>query len=143
MPYLTEADLKTHLYDETVDEIHRTDGSIVTTAISAAIAEAKSYLGRYDTAQLFHDTTPVPVDENLKNKVKDIVCWHLVKLANPNVNFEVYRTAYQDAIRWLEMIMKQQLDPEGWILKTDDPNTEWPEDSAIHFTANTKRNNHF
>lgn len=143
MPYLVEADLKTHLRDEVVDEIIAADGTIVTKAIDAAIAEAKSYLNRFDTAQLFHATTPVPTDENLKSKVKDMVCWHLIKLANPNVNFEVFRTAYEDALRWFEFIMKGQIDPADWPAKPDDVLTEWPEGSTVYATSNDKRTQHF
>ncbi len=128
---------------EIVDKITRDDDTIADTAIAAAIAEAKSYLAKYDTADLFGDT-PTVADANLKMKVKDMACWHLVKLANPNVNFELFRTAYEDAIEWLKEIRSGEGgDPEGWPYKEDDADTDRTEGQGFYSSSNTKRSNHW
>lgn len=144
MPYLVQADLLTHLYGENVSEITRADTFIVPMAIAAAVAEAKAYLNKYSLTQLFEPTDPgYFADENLKNKVKDLACWHLVKLANPNINLELFRTGYEDAIKWFDKIMRGQLDPQGWPYRADDPATDYNEGGTINWVSNAKRNNIF
>ena len=157
MAYLTKEDLATHIYGENIDTITRGDGSIVAKAISAGLAEAQSYLGRYIIGYLFWDGVTVPdpapswwglgitpiTDENLKNKVKDLAAWHLVKLANPNINLELFRTAYEDAIDWLKLVQSGKSTPFGWPYRVDDPETPYVEGGTIQWTSNPKRNNHF
>lgn len=144
MAYLIISDLTTHLRTEIIDKITRETDSIANTAISAAIAEAKSYLGKYNLDALFDDGHASFVnDPNLKMKVKDLACWHLVKLANPNVNVSMFRTAYEDAISWLESIMKNQADPAGWVYKTDDEDTDRVEGQGFFSTSNAARTNHY
>lgn len=150
MAYLTSTDLQTHIYGENITAITRSDATLVTRAIDAAIAEAKSYMGRYNIAYLFWDgvTLPKPTgagdviqDENLKNKVKDLAAWHLIKLANPNINLDLFRTGYEDAIDWFKGIMRGQSAPFGWPLRVDDPTTDYVEGGALQWSANKKRDN--
>lgn len=133
----------------TAYEVTTDPDQIIALAISSAIAEAKSYLNRYDLVKLFGDPTTDPVtepevlSEHLKSLVKDIACWHLVKLANPNVNLELFRTGYEDAIKFLEKVMKGQADPDGWPYKEDDPLTPGNENQGIQWSSNTKQTQHF
>lgn len=144
MPYLIPADLSTHLYGENVTEITRGDNTVSTRAIDAAVAEAKSYLTRYDLTKLFDPAAIGYVaDVNLQNKVKDLACWHLVKLSNPNINLELFRTGYEDAIKWLEKVQSGKADPAGWPYKDDDANTDYPEGGTVSMITNTKRSNHY
>lgn len=144
MAYLTLDMLKTHMRAEIIDKISREDDEIPETAITAAIAEAKSYLGKYNLTKLFDDAdTEFIGDPNLLMKVKDLACYHLVKLANPNVNYQVFRTAYEDAIIWFQNIMKGQMDPDGWIYKTDDADTTRAEGQGFYSTSNTKKTHHW
>lgn len=144
MPYLAKADLKTHLYGENVEEITREDDTIVEEAIAAGIAEAKSYLSKYDLDKLFDpDATGYVADVNLKNKVKDLVVWHLVSLANPNIQYDVARDRYEDAIKWFTNVMKGQADPAGWPYPADDDDTAVNENGTVTYVSNTKRNNQF
>lgn len=145
MPFLVKADFKSHLYAEVIDNITRADDTVLDTAIKAAVAEAKMYLSRYDLSALFgtngNDPTVSAVYlDHLKNMVKDIAAWHLVKLANPNVDLKLFRTLYEDAIKLLEKIMRGQAVPEGWPYKADDVATEgYNENASVQFITNTKR----
>jgi phage gp36-like protein len=149
MPFLTKEDFKTHLYREIIEEITRNDDTIIAKAIKAAISEAKSYLSRYNLVALFGDPNSIPIvepeveSEHLRNLSIDIACWHLIKLSNPNVNIELFRTGYQDAIKFLEKVMKGQADPEGWPYKADNANTSENENSFVQWSSNRKRSNHF
>ena len=48
MAYIVKADLYTVIYQAILDEITRTDDTIITRAINAGIKEVKSYLSRWD-----------------------------------------------------------------------------------------------
>lgn len=139
MGLLTKADLQTHIYSEITDVITRSDDSIVTAAINNAESEAKSYLNRFDIATMFGGSF---ADEWLKTVVKDLACWHLIKLANPNINLELFRTCYEDAKKYLKDVMLGNVDPV-WPLRADDPATPFDESGHISFSSNPKRENHY
>lgn len=144
MAYLVKADLESHLYGENIDEITRDDDTKVTTAINAAVAEAKSYLSRFDLTKLFVDTDPDFInDAALKDHVKSLAVWKLIRLCNPNISLEMMRTNYEDAVEWLKMVQSGESDPAGWAYKPDDADTGYVEGSAIISSSNTKRTNHF
>lgn len=118
---------------------------IVTNAINAGIAEVKSYLSRFDLVKLFGagEVAATVTDEHLKNVTKDVAAWHLVKLSNPNIDLKLFRTGYEDAIAWLKLVQKGQADPDGWIYKEDDASTPGNENSAIQWSSNQKKTQHF
>ena len=140
MAYLIESDLNTHIYSEIICEITRADSTLAPRAISAAIAEAGSYLSKYDLSVLFSDGFE---DENLKNKVKDLACWQLIKLSNPNIDLALFRTAYDDTIKYFDKVMMGKIDPDNWPYKADDPETTFPEGSSVTSSSNYKRWNHY
>jgi len=144
MPYLIKTDLYTHLYEEIIEQITREDDDIVERVITSAINEAKYYLSKYDLLKLFgdEDTAPEVVDSNLQDTVKHLACWKLVSLGNPNINLELFRTNYEDAIKMLEKIQAGKADPP-WPRKPDDPETDFNEGSTINWTSNPKRTQHF
>jgi Protein of unknown function (DUF1320) len=144
MPIITQADLATNIYAEIITEITRTDSSIVDTAISTAIQEAKMYLARYDLEQLFGNSRIAPPvqDDFLKSLVKDLACWHLLRLSNVGIDYTAYRTAYQDAIATLKNIMAGQAQPQGWPYLDTTSETTPPGDS-ISWNSNPKRHNYY
>jgi len=144
MPIITSTDLATNIYAEIITEITRADTTITDRAINAAILEAKMYLGRYDLLQLFGtDTTSPPVqDEYLKTLVKDLACWHLVRLSNTGIDYTAYRTAYQDAVTALKNIQSGQAEPQGWPYQDTRSETAPPGD-AISWHSNPKRHNYY
>lgn len=144
MAYLVKADLASHLYSENIDEITRADDTKVTTAINAAIAEAKGYLSRYNVVKLFDDADADFVDDPaLEDHVKSIAVWKLLRLCNVNIPLEVMRTNFEDAIAWLKDVQKGMVDPDGWPYKDDNADTGYVEGSTIQISSNDKRTNHF
>lgn len=143
MPIITAADLTTHLYPEVISEITRADGTIADRAISAAITEAKMYLGRFDLTALFgtDSTEPAVNDEYLKAIVKDLACWHLIRLSNSGVDYAVFRTACQDAIGALKSIQAGQVQP-GWPY-VPAAAADLPDGDAISWCSNPKRQNYY
>ena len=144
MPIITSADLATNIYAEIITEITRSDNTIADRAITTAIQEAKMYLGRYDLVQLFGTDTLPPViqDEYLKSLVKDLACWHLLRLSNVGIDYTAFRTAYQDAIGTLKNIMIGQAQPQGWPYLDTTAESAPPGDS-INWSSNPKRNNYY
>lgn len=139
MPAITKAELKTHLYPEIVAIITRADDDIITRAITTGEGEVKAYLNRFDLAVMFGGTF---TDEFFKSILKDVVCWHLIKLSSPNINLELFRTAYQDALKVLKDVMRGYIEP-AWPLRPDDPTTDFDERGHISSSSNPKRNNFF
>src|SRR6476469_2563842 len=140
MAYLVKADLTPPLYQNILDEISRNDASVITKAIGSGILEAKGYLTKYDTTVLFSGTFD---DENLKDKVKDLVAWRLVKLANPNISMDVMKVAREEAIAWFKDVQKGISEPPGWPPKPQDPSTSFDEGSLISSSSIAKRQNNW
>lgn len=143
MPIITIADLGTNLYPEIIEEITRADTSVADAAIAAAVNEAKMYLGRYDLDALFGTDTEAPtvVDPYLQSVVKDLSCWHLLRVANPGADYAAFRTAYLDALAALKEIRNGAANPQGWPYADNTPST--PDGEAINWVSNERRNNHY
>ena len=144
MPIITQDDLVTNIYPEIIIEITRSDRSIADRAIATAVQEAKMYLSRYDLGQLFGTDIVEPRvhDEYLSSLVKDMACWHLLRLSNVGIDYTAFRTAYQDAIASLKNIMSGQAQPEGWpYVNTTSEST--PPGESINWNSNPKRNNYY
>lgn len=136
------------MYAEVIAEITRSNDAIINKAITVAVSEAKSYLSRFDLLQIFGDADTEPTVEEdqlavLKDFVKDIACWKLTKLCNANINLELAKTSYDDAIKWLTKVQRGDADPEGWPYKADDPDTDVNENAAVQWSSNPKRTQHF
>jgi phage gp36-like protein len=139
MAYLTQAELKTHIYGENVTAITRSDATIVTAAIDAAIAEAKGYLNAYDIATIFA-ATGTARNALLLVFVKDIAAWHLVVLSNAGVELQLRQDRYERAIAWLKAVQKGEIVPDLPEAVDDDGlSTGEP----ILYGSNTKRTQHF
>jgi len=143
MAFLVKDDLKTHLYGEIVAEITRDDDTIIDRGISAGTGEVKSYLSRYDLAILFDGSLADEIIGHLRNLTKDVVCWNIIKLSNPNIDLKLFRTSYEDAIAFLTKVQKGQADPDGWPYKADDPATKGNENDTVQWGSNPKRRQHF
>ncbi|MBX2904877.1 MAG: hypothetical protein KF744_02485 [Taibaiella sp.] len=143
MPIITAADLGTNLYPEIIDEITRADGSMTDAAISVAENEAKMYLGRYDLEALFGTATAAPTfaDAYLQSLVKDLACWHLLRVANPGADYQAFRTAYLDALNALKEIRNGAANPYAWPYAAALSDT--PDGDAVSWTSNERRNNHY
>lgn len=107
--YLKTNELNTHIYDYQLCQITEKDSSIVKTAISAAVAEVKSYLaGRYDVQKVFAEEgesrNPLILD-----LCKSIAVWRIVKLANVDMLYDRYREQYNDAISYLTKVAEGSL----------------------------------
>ncbi len=144
MAYLSTEKLETHIYKEIISEISRDNSDIPGKAIKQGVGEAKSYLNRYDVVKMLSDTDAERTfqDDFFDSLVKDLVCWHLVKLANPNIDLKLFRTAYEDAQKYFKDVMKGNVDP-AWPLRADDPDTTFDESGHISASSNKKRKNHY
>ncbi|MBE2290446.1 MAG: DUF1320 family protein [Chitinophagaceae bacterium] len=144
MPIITPTELDTHLYPEVMAALTRDDNTILSRAITAAEQEVKLYLGKFDLTALFGTESEAPAvdDALLKQLVKDVACWHLLRLSNNGTEISVFRTAYQDALSTLKNIMTGQAMPAGWPY-AGPATTELTDGNAVNWGSNERRNNHY
>jgi phage gp36-like protein len=141
MPYLTPAEISTHLYGEVIQEIERDEVNTpkLSEAIKAAIAEVQSYLSNYDSTAIFAATgdnrNPI-----ILLYTKDISVWHYIQLANPNVEIDIRKSRYETATKWLDKVQSGKVVPDLPHKASDlDGTTQ----GILSWGSNPKRNNHF
>ena len=141
---------KSSIYPEILDIITRKDESVVEMQILAAQSLCASYLFKYDLKPVFGDDSTVPavppavVSAALQKIVKIIASYYLVRQSNPNIDLELYRKDYEDAITLLENIRDGQNNLVELTYCKDDPDT--PEDESangVSWSSNPKRTNYF
>jgi len=137
--YLSNDEIKTHLYSDNVDVITRGDDTIVTAAVDAAVSEAKGYLSAFDRDAIF---TAVAGARNalLLTFVKDIASWHLLNLCNAGSDMKLRQDRYDRAVSWLTAVQKSNVSPDLPALTDPDKATIA---QGIGFGSNTKREQHF
>lgn len=143
---ITIAELgKTSLYPELINKITRNDNEAAELQILAAEAYVKSFLFKYDLVAIFGTETEAPSfnSELVKKLVKIVAAYYLVRMANPNVQIELFRADFEDAQKLLENL-RDGTNNAGLPYATDNPDTTNDEsNSEIHFSSNPKRTNHF
>lgn len=141
---------KSSIYPEILDIITRKDDTVVEMQILAAQSLCASYLFKYDLKPVFGDDSAVPavkptvVSPALQKIVKIIASYYLVRQSNPNIDLELYRKDYEDAIALLENIRDGQNNLTELSYRQDDPDT--PEDESangVSWSSNPKRTNYF
>ena len=136
---------QTSLYP-VIDTITRGNQEAAELQILAAESLCKSYLFKYDLRAAFGETGEPPAIqcEMLKKIVKMIASYYLVRLANPNVDLELYRLDYQLAIDMLKDIRDGKNNLVELPYAKDDPETEDDEsDGSVAWSSNPKRIQHF
>lgn len=130
--FITKEDYNTVIYEELIDAITRDQDNILEKASKAAVQQAKGYLSRFDINALF-SAEGGDRDDVLVMYVKDLAAWHFIALANANINAEMLRLRYEDAIRELGKIQTAKVVPDGW------PSAEAPSNSFFHFASQPRR----
>ena len=138
----------TSLYPEIIRAITRDNTQAAELQILAAESLTRSYMSKYDCDAIFGTVDKEPTYkgaalELIKKVIKIIASYYLVRLATPNVDLELFRLDYQDALDWLKDLQKGDVAPD-LPYKPDDPNTPNDESGdSVAWTSNIKRNNHF
>lgn len=142
---------KTSLYEEITDAITRDDDSVIKMQILAAQSLCSTFLFKYKLTDVFGDDSVTPAVAPIKRCpalaeiVKVIACYYLLRQSSPNVNIELYKDDYDQAIELLKDIRdgKNQLSELDYI--EDNPETPYDESQAtgVTWNSNPKRTNHF
>jgi hypothetical protein len=141
---------KSSIYPEILDIITRKDDTVVEMQILAAQSLCATYVFKYDLKPVFGDDSvspavkPTVVSPALQKIVKIIASYYLVRQSNPNIDLELYRKDYEDAIALLENIRDGQNNLIELSYRQDDPDT--PEDESangVSWSSNPKRTNYF
>jgi len=130
---------KTSLYPELIKKITRDDQQAAEMQILAAESLVKSYISRYDLDAIFGTTDSEPTFKGsdvdlIKKIIKIIASYYLVRLSNPNVNIELFRADYEDAIEWLKELQAGSVNPT--LPYAADAGEAW-------WTSNIKRKQNF
>lgn len=136
---------KTELYPEIVSQIIRNDSETAELQIQAAEDIVATYLFKYDLNAILGTSEEPPTFDSpmVKKMVKIIATWFLLKMANPNVDIELWKEEYDQVIKMLEEIRDGKMVPR---LPYALDNEETPEDesgSDVYFSSNIKRIQHF
>ena len=137
---------QTELYPEVIDAISRSSEDAVALQIMAAESFCKSYLFKYDLDAAFGtaDTPPTVESPMLKKMVKTIAAYYLLRMANPNVNLELYQSEYEAVVQLLQDVRDGNNNITELPYKTDDPSTpEIEGELSTSWSSNPKRKNHF
>lgn len=136
--FLTNEEMKTHLYEENINVIQRGDEKILRDAILIATAEVKTFLGNYDTNKIFKQTGE---DRNffILGCIKDIAAYRFVILSRAGADIKAFEALYFEAERKLTELQKgnRTLD-----LPKENENGENGA-GIIKFGSNEKREQHF
>lgn len=132
------------LYPEIVDKITRGNNLEAEMQIQMAEDKVKSYLSKYDIPAIFGTANEQPTFDSplIKQLVIAIASWYLVKKANPNVNIELFRVDYEDAMDWLKDLQAGKVNPDLPYKPTDEE-TGQNTQSDVFFHSNIKRTNSF
>ena len=142
MAFLSPEELGTHLYNENVETIARSDKTILLAAIDAAIAEAYGYLGAYDREAIF-SATKEKRNALLLTFVKDIAVWHFVCLCNAGTEIQLRQDRYDRAIAWLKAVQRAEIKPNLPILNDEDNDGKPDAIGEYIYGSNPKRSQHF
>lgn len=142
--FLTAGELKTHMYEDVVNEITRNDDSIIEDAIDTAIDEIKGFLvAKYNITSYLNTISPSNRNKKLLAVAKDLSAWYLIHLCNVTIDYAKWRELYDDGVMYLSRVQK------GAIVLNDLPTVTIPgtspaqPQSPIKWASNSKRNNHF
>jgi phage gp36-like protein len=137
--FLSLEEMKTHLYRENVEIISRGDGAIMQAAIDAAQAEARGYLGAYDTDTVFSREGSAR-NALLLIFIKDMATWHFLVLCNAGHELSLRQDRYDRAVSWLKAVQRGDVTPD-LPAKADDGGTSSA--GMIKFGSNPKKGQHF
>lgn len=136
MAFLAKADLYLSILQDELEEITREDDTLVTSALSAAEAEMKTYLfDSYDTEDIFGETG-ANRHPMLVRVGADIAIWFLVARVQAGQEMEDRKARYDRALAWLKAVQKS----ENYA---DLPRREATEETKIVYGSNAKRENHY
>ncbi len=139
---------QTSLYPEVIQKITRGSEAAAEMQILSAESLVRSYMSKYDTAAIFGTADVAPTFtggdvELIKKTVMIIASYYLVRLSNPNVQLELYRADYEDAVTWLKELQRGKVNPD-LPYKPDNPDTGGNESATdVSWSSNVKRINSF
>ncbi len=138
-------ELESHIYGEIIDQVTRLDEEITYEAINTAMEEAAGYLRNKYDMEAVYETEGSARPSLLMSRVKDIAVWHLIALANPNIDLELREQRYIDAIKWLKDAQKGVVTLSLPLVGSGDtnPNDDDHVGREISWSSNHKRRNHF
>ena len=136
--FILQSDYPSVIHSEILTALTRGDTTLVDDASNKAIEEMKGYLSaRYDVNTLFSQTGSNRNIIVLKYAL-DIAVYNLYMIHNPIKLTQIRQIAFNRAIKWLEDIQAEKINPTDLPVYADVKNK-----SELLQGSNPKRHNHF
>jgi hypothetical protein len=136
MAFLNKADLYVTILEDELNEITRSDDTLITAACSAAVAEMKVYLNdSYDVNVIF-SSTGTARHQLLLNLGADMAVYFIVARCMAGQDLEDRKSRYDRAVKTLKAFQKSET-------YADLPRREVTAQKHISFKSNGKRSNYF
>ncbi len=133
MAFLEKTDYRFSIRLTVLDSLTGADDTIVEEISDEAMEEMKSYLAsRYDTGTIF-SATGTDRNKTIVMYCKDIALYHFYSISTLMAMPEVRVNRYNKAIKWLEQVSEQKINPDGLPVNSI---------SMVKVGGNEKRNNH-
>lgn len=139
MPFLTPADIVSHLKTEIIEEVQGDNATALQDAVDAAISEMRGYISFYDVAAILA-TTGAAREPILLLYTKDLAVWHFIQLSNANIDLEFRETRYKLAIAWFEKVQKGTTVPNLPLITSDDATAQT---GKVKYGSNPRRQTSF
>lgn len=110
MSWLTPEDYDVAIDRNSLDAMLKGKPQLLDKAEQAAISEAKSYLGEYDTERIFSQTDVR--HEKLVSVITNISIYNLCASLPARAADEVRRQRYEDAVAWLKGVQSGAVTPD-------------------------------
>jgi len=136
---LTPDDFNTHLYSELITAIGRNEPAVLQAAIDAAKGEAEGYLSRFDVQSLYAEVA-ADRDPVLLMRLKDIAAWHFINLANADIDLELRKTRYEEAIKWLKDVQRGIVSMPDWPLPVEEDPSDY---DVLRISSRTRRETNY
>lgn len=137
--FLTKEDLYSKIREGDLRQIvGQTDG-VIEHALCFAVGKVRSYLGRYDTDQIF-SARGDSREGMIVSLCVDIAIYELVAIAQPNIDLTDRRARATAALDYLTEVRDNNL-PTGWPVP--DREIENQDAKPVLFGGNRARGNYF
>jgi phage gp36-like protein len=137
--FITKADITSSgIHSEILEALSRNSDITLNDIIAISIDEMGGYLAsRFDIVNIFNKTGS-DRNQSIKQKLIDIVLYHIHSKGNPSAIPDIRVKRYDDAIEWLKGVQSGSINPPGLPLREEES-----VNSMMSYGSNPRRVNHY
>ena len=132
-PFITKPDYWSSIKTPVLDALTGNDDTIIDELSAEAVEQMKSFLNaRFDVNIIFSQTGAAR-NQTIVMYCKDLALFHIFSIYNFRSIPEIRKTRYENALKWMQDVNEQRINPEGLPLNTK---------TFVKTGSNEKRINH-